>query len=188
MVNKASGKMDLFSTATRWFAAHNGEIPFEIKLKPYTPDADKHLGDGIKTKLDVCAQAGVEAVSWEIPLEQPVLSMDFDKAEDQSFLVTVGNQFKDYVYLDANNAVAAANGLQHFYWPLVINTNSTLMEQGISVGWPPQPTTQTHQQLRALAPLVATLIRTFESSGDGDKVDILGPLLDILPDLSLIHI
>ncbi len=191
IVDKAKGQMDLFSTATRWFAVHNSRLPFLIKFKPYMPDNDHHLGNGDKTGLsNIQLPSYAECVSWEIPIGQPILSINFDKAEDKDFVAQARTCLHGYVSLDEKNAVAAATGLKHFQWPLVVRTNQVLAQIGISVGWSLTPSQDTHNQLRALAPIVATLLRTFEGAGDADKVQRLGMLLDLIPqdgDLTLVR-
>lgn len=182
IVDKNTGKLDLFSTATRWFAVHGALIPCQITLKPYTPGIGEHIGNGTKSPIEVTPQNGMEPISWELPLGQPILSMNFDDAENQSFLLTNREQLKDYIYLDANNAVKCDSGLLHFQWPLVIKTNDTLMQYGISFAWPSEETQKTHQQLRALTPLIATLSKTFQQAREPEKARRLASLIDMLPD------
>ena len=182
--------MDLFCTTTRWFAYHNAQVPYELIFRHYTPARDVDLHNGTKTPRTVNALAGVEAVSWELPLGQPILSITSDQAEDRTFVAFAREILNQYIYLEVQNAVAAANRLHCFYWPLRINTNEPLTQHGIWVQWYSQPTPFTHMQLRTLAPLVATLLRTYESVNDGEKVAKLGGLLDMLPqdhDLQLVR-
>ncbi len=190
IVDKTKATLHLFSTATRWFAVHHPPRPYELVFRPYVPKGEGHLGDGTRTPLKVSPPDGVEAISWELPLGQPVLSMTIDQAENKAFVKTARESLANYIHIDSLNAVAKFSGLQQIYWPLIIRTNKELKENGIAVKWFTVLTPLTHLQLRSLAPLVATLLRTFEGVNDADKVAKLGGLLDILPqddDLNLVR-
>jgi hypothetical protein len=159
-------------------------------FRPYDPESDGQLGDGKKTGLSVSPPANVSAICWELPLGQPVISMTIDQSEDKAFVENARTVLAQYIHMDSRNAVAKITGLRQIYWPRRVRTNSELKETGIWVQWINALTPYTEFQLRSLAPLVATLIRTYESVNDGEMVDKLGALLDILPqdqDLKLVR-
>ena len=190
LVDRSAGRMDLFCTITRWFAYHSGQVPYQLVFEAYTPasDADLHIGN--KTPMDVNVPAGVEAVSWRLPLGQPVLSITVNQAEDRTFVASARQILRQYMDLDTQNAVHAANRMHYFHWPLRINTNQPLTLGGEWAQWYLHETTFTYMQLRTLTPLVATLLRTYEAINDGDRVTRLGGLLDLLPqdpDLRLVR-
>jgi hypothetical protein len=182
LVDRTAGRLDLFCTITRWFAYHNAQVPYELIFRPYTPASDVDMHNGTKTPVAVAVPAGVDAVSWELPLGQPILSITGDQAEDRTFVASAREILTQYMYMEVQNGVAAANRLHYFHWPLRISTNAQLTHAGEWVQWYLQPTIFTHLQLRTLAPLVATLLRTYEGMNDGEKVARLGGLLDLLPE------
>ncbi len=53
VVNKSKAQVELFSTATRWFAVHNMQPPFEVVFRPRVPSGDEHLGSGKRTPLNI---------------------------------------------------------------------------------------------------------------------------------------
>jgi hypothetical protein len=192
IVDKAAGQMDLFSTATRWFAVHNpsGKLPYELVFRPYTPDENADLHNGQKEPINVETTQGVEAVRWVLPLGQPVLSMTFNRAEDNEFVNMAREIIVQYINIDVQNAVAISNGLQLLLWPLRISTNKPLIQNGMLVQWYSRPTIHTRLQLRSLAPLVASLLRTFELANEGEAVAKLAGFKDLIPpdaDLDLIR-
>jgi hypothetical protein len=190
LVDRQAGKLDLFCTIARWFAYHNPQIPYKLVFRPYTPDSDVDLGDGARTPLAVDVRAGVEAVSWELPLGQPILSIATTQAEDKTIVASAREILRQYISIEVQNSVAAANRLPYFHWPLRIKTNERLTVRGEWLQLYLEPTLSTHMQLRTLAPLVATLLRTYEAINDGEKVTRLGGLFDMLPkhpDLKLVR-
>ena len=189
-VNRSAMRMDLFCTTTRWFAYHNPQMPYKLIFRPNTPAKDVDVHNGKKTPLAVVVSPTVEAVSWELPLGQPILSITGKQAEDPKFVASAREILRHYINVEVQNAVAAANRIHYFHWPLRIETNKTPQQHGMWVQWYTQPTPFTHTQLRTLTLVVATLLRTYEGVNDEEKVTKLGGLLDMLPqdpDLSLVR-
>jgi hypothetical protein len=190
VVDKKAGVIRIYSTATRWFAKYHGKIPCEIVFVADTPDSQTHLGSGTRTDIDPSKIPGspasippnVELVSWEIPLGQPALVLNSEQAEDPCHLLNVRNYFKDFIYLDEKNGVFRGMGLQAFYWPLLIVPNRTLMRWGISVSWGNRIDHNVGQQMTVLAPLVASLQRTYVEAGDTASAHHFDGLLNVIPD------
>lgn len=190
LVNKKAAKVDLFCTTARWFPYHAPQVPYELVFRTYTPDSNADLHNGSKTSLSVSVPPGVEAVCWELPLGQPILSLTTTEVEEKTMVAAARDILRQYISIELQNYVAAANRLSYFHWPLNIKTNARLERYGEWLQWYSQPTVFTHMQLRNMAPVVATLLRTFEASNDGDKVERLGRLLDMIPqdvDLKLVR-
>jgi hypothetical protein len=189
-VYKSAMKLDLFCTTTRWFAYHNPQVPYKLVFRPNTPAKNVDVHNGTKTSIAVALPPGVEAISWELPLGQPILSITAKQAEDRKVVASARNILRQYINIEVQNAVAAANRIQYFHWPLRISTNKPPQRYGMSVQWFTQPTPFTHTQLRTLTLLVASLLRTYEGINDDEKVTKLGALLDLLPqdpDLGLVR-
>ena len=192
LVNKRAARVDLFCTTTRWFPYHAPQVPYELLFRAYTPDSntDLHRGDDARTALSVAVPPGVEAVRWELPLGQPILSLTTSDVEQKSIVASAREILRQYIAIEVQNYVAAANRVSYFHWPLRITPNTQLKVRGEFLQWYSQPTIFTQLQLRNIAPLVATLLRTYESVNDNDKVTRLGGLLDMLPqdpDLKLVR-
>lgn len=190
VVDKKAGVIRIYSTATRWFAKYDAKIPCEIVLVADTPDSQTHLGNGIKTPIDASKipsstasiPPNVELVSWELPLGQPALVLNSEQAEDPCHLLNIRENFKDFIYLDEKNGVFRGMGLQAFYWPLLIMPNQTLMRWGISVAWGNMIDHNVGQQMTVLAPLIASLQRTYVEAGDTASAHHFDGLLNVIPD------
>jgi hypothetical protein len=110
------------------------------------------------------------------------LVLNSEQAEDPCHLLNVRNYFKDFIYLDEKNGVFRGMGLQAFYWPLLIVPNRTLMRWGISVSWGNRIDHNVGQQMTVLAPLVASLQRTYVEAGDTASAHHFDGLLNVIPD------
>jgi hypothetical protein len=181
VVDKRTGIMDLFSTANRWFALYRWPRPYQIVLRPYELNENGEIGGGTPKPLGVAAPPGVDPVSLELPLGEPVVSMDLDAAENDDFVETARGVLSHYINLDARNTLAALNGLQIVHWPLVTQKNAVRPEQGIWAQWSPAPTPHTHAQLRAITPIVASLLWSYEHATDWGMVGRFKDIVDLLP-------
>jgi hypothetical protein len=181
VVDKSQGRMELFTTATRWFAVHHWQRPYELAFRPYYPEGEGHLGDGEKIPLEVKPPDRVEAIRWVLPLGQPVISMNMDEAENSDHMHKARAHLANFIYLDQCNAVASRNGLQQVNWPVIIKTNELVPQCGVWLSWAPAPTMLTHLQLRAMTPLVASLLLAYEHAGDDESIAKLASIVDMLP-------
>lgn len=185
VVDKGAGVIRLYSMANRWFAKYEEQVPCELEFVTDTPAAGEEIKMEAVEKSDLeheSIPAGVAHSSWRIPIGPPAMTLSVDEAEDACCLLNRRNHFKDFIYSDESNGVFSGIGLPCFSWPLWIQPNLCLMEQGVAVGWGKKITHDETRQMRVLAPLVASLQRTYVNAGKSEAAKQLGGLLSVIPD------
>ncbi len=71
--------------------------------------------------------------------------------------------------------------LLQVHWPVTIKTNASTTQFGVQVGWAPAPNNLTYLQLRAMTPLVCSLLLAYEHANDAEKLRTFAGVVDLLP-------
>lgn len=182
LVDGKAQRLDLFSTASRYFARTNWTgkgLPRELVLMPYTPTGEDHLGDGNLETLDYNAEMPLHR--WTIPIGQPIVQISIDESEDPDRCEEIKLLLEPYLKMDQRNAVLSRLGLGYFEWPLIIRTNKPSPEVGIGLSYGPPASPGFDGQMEVLTKMVASILGAYKGAKMKDKILPWLNILDQLP-------
>lgn len=180
MVDKASSRLDLYSTSGMWAARYAGQNFGQIDLLPGEP-GELHGGplpdySRVRTWPDGIG----DGRRCDLPLGPPVLSMSIDDVEDDKKLKTYREILSTTLSIEQDNITYRRLQVHFFKCLHRYTTNAPVKGTIFYCVSNPVPGTNTQAQLESLKPIIATLAYNYKIQNQIPNLMSLKPIVALL--------
>jgi hypothetical protein len=180
IVDKASSKLDLYSTSGMWAVRYTGKDFGQIDLLPGDPgDLHGTLAPDYSRVADWPDGIG-DGRKCELPLGPPVLSISIDDVEDKAKVKTYGEILSVPLSIEQDNITYRRLQVHFFKCLHRFTTNNPVEGTIFYCVSNPVPGTNTEAQLESLKPMIVTLAYNYKIQNRLPDLMSLKPIVALL--------
>jgi hypothetical protein len=182
IVDKENLIMKLYATSNMWAARYTGGDVGQVVLQPdkLSKDNDVPMPQSISVS-DWPAGVG-DGKKWLVPLGPPILSISINDVENEAKIDEYKRMLSFPLYMEQENITYRRLQVHCSKWPHRFTTNKPeKFVYGLCYAANPTPGANTSEQLKSLAPIIATLAFNYKSQGKSLEIESLKPIVKLIP-------
>jgi hypothetical protein len=182
LVDKEKLTLGLYSTSNMWSARYLGGNTGQVVLQPNIPDKQGEAVPMPKPyEMEEWTTDIGDRKKWEVPLGPPVAFISIDELENEEAMEGYRQTLQIPLLLEQQNISYRRLQVHFSTWPFKFETNKPLTVYGLSYAFNPTPGVNTDEQLKSIAPIIATLALNYNSQKRYTELEKLKKVVQLLP-------
>ncbi|TGL73137.1 hypothetical protein [Leptospira kmetyi] len=179
LVDKKEIKIDIYNTSTLSFIYQFHKNCSILKLLPRKNNTDEEVQRPKIINLNDWPSVDCgDGKLYEVDLGKPIISLCHSDFEDFDKMERIKNVFRWAIFIEQKNLLYRKMKLPYFNWILKNDINNTLIPAWI---YSSSNQETSKEVLQNIVPWVVSLAINFYDNRELEKLDILKPILNLLP-------